>query len=158
MIADLTDEAWRKDSAKSFATVNKPPGDSRSNEQSNRGRGNGCGRGNGRGRGGTGRGAPLGNQGSAKDASNKCGWCKQSHPGGEEGCWMKHPHLRPEWWRLGERRPPRSGNGTTSTTNEVSKGTSNHPSQATNSATRGIFAMQAIRPAAMASGTNIKDS
>ena len=71
---------------------------------------------------------------------------------------MKHPHLRPEWWRPGERRPPRSGDGATSTTNEASRGTSNHPSQATNSATRGIFATQAIGPAAMASGTNIKDS
>ena len=71
---------------------------------------------------------------------------------------MKHPHLRPEWWRPGEKRPPRSGDGAASTTNEASKGTSNRPSQATNSAINSLFATQAIGPAAMASGTNIKDS
>jgi len=46
LIADLTDEAQQKDSPKSFASVNKPPGDS------GWGCGNGCGRSNGCGGGG----------------------------------------------------------------------------------------------------------
>ena len=67
LIADLTDEARRKDLPKSFASVNRPPGDS------SRGRGNGRGRGNsqGRGSGGASRGTLSGNQGSTKDTSNK---------------------------------------------------------------------------------------
>ena len=71
---------------------------------------------------------------------------------------MKHPHLRPEWWRPGEKRLLRSGDGAAlMTTNEASRGTSNRPSQATNLAINSLFATQAIGPAAMASGTNIKD-
>ena len=72
---------------------------------------------------------------------------------------MKHTHLRPDWWRPGERSGSGGDqNGAASNTNETSKGTSNRPSQATNSATRSIFATQVIGPVAMASGTNIKDS
>jgi hypothetical protein len=73
---------------------------------------------------------------------------------------MKHTHLRPDWWRPGERSGSGGNqNGAASTaTNEAFKGTSNRPSQATNSATRSIFATQVIGPAAIALGTNIKDS
>ena len=61
------------DLAKSFTTVNKPPGDLCLNKQSNQGCSNGhsCGNGRGRGSRGTGRGALSGNQGSAKNALNK---------------------------------------------------------------------------------------
>jgi hypothetical protein len=149
LIADLTDEARRKDSAKSFASFNQ--------EQS-RGRGNGRGRGQGAGRHND-RSASSGNRSPAEDAPDRCGWCKKRHQGGEDRCWMKHTHLRPEWWRPGER----SGSGgnqngaTSTTTNEASRATSNQSSQAT-TAVSSIFATQVIGPAAIALGANIKDS
>jgi hypothetical protein len=72
---------------------------------------------------------------------------------------MKHPHLRPKWWRPREKRLPYLGDGAASTnTNKAFKGTSNRPSQATNLAIKSIFATQVIGLATMASGINIKDS
>jgi hypothetical protein len=71
---------------------------------------------------------------------------------------MKYPYLRPKWWRPGEKQLPRLGNGAALiNTNEVSKGISNRPSQATNLAIKSIFIMQVIRLAIMALGINIKD-
>ena len=71
---------------------------------------------------------------------------------------MKRTHLRPDWWRPGERSGSGGDqNGAASNTSETSKATSNQSSQAT-TAVSSIFATQAIGPAAMASGTSIKDS
>jgi hypothetical protein len=71
---------------------------------------------------------------------------------------MKHTHLRPEWWRPVERSGSGGNqNGAALNTNKASKATSNQSSQAT-TAVSSIFATQVIGPAAMASGTNIKDS
>ena len=149
LIADLTDEARRKDSANSFASFNQEPSRGRSN---GRGRGQGASRPNDRS-------ASSGNQSPAEDAPDRCGWCKKRHRGGEDYCWMKHTHLRPDWWRPGERSGSGgSQNGAASNTNEASRGTSNQSSQATNSAISSIFATQAIGPTATALGTNIKDS
>ena len=66
--------------------VNKPLGNSYLNKQSNRGRSNGYSCGSGRGKGGTSYSALLGNQSSAKDALNKCGWRKLGYLGGKEDC------------------------------------------------------------------------
>ena len=73
LIANLTNEAQQKDLFKNFALVNKPLGNSRSNKQSSQRHNNGHGHNNGRGKGGGGisRGTLLGNQGPAKNASNK---------------------------------------------------------------------------------------
>ena len=70
---------------------------------------------------------------------------------------MKYPYLRPKWWRLGERRPLYLSDGVILMTNKAFKGISNCPFQATNSAIKLIFTIQAIGPAVMALEINIKD-
>ena len=70
---------------------------------------------------------------------------------------MKYPYLKPKWWRLGKKQPSRLGNGAALITNKAFNRISNRPSQATNSAINLLFAIQAIGPAAMALGINIKD-